>query len=713
MLQNRTLLVIALSLACAPIGLARQGAIPGFRADRIEAQHQREAALQEAVDPARLRAWHDLLGSEPHRAGTDGDLRQIERIAGAFKDMGLSVETHWFEAYLCSPISAALRITAPEEVELSITEPILASDPDTASPDLDIAWNAYSGSGVAEGGVVFANYGRLEDFEKLKSAGVEIAGKIVIARYGGNFRGYKAKYAEQAGAIGLIIYTDPADHGIDAGEHQHGTDPSETSPTPDQVQRGSILTLDYVGDPLTPNAPADEQAKRKEPSEVALPTIPVQPIGWRSAHEILSRMTGDAVPADWVRWTGGLPVTYRLTGGDELVVRLEVHQERKLVRTANVVATLAGSRFPKQEVIIGAHHDAWGYGAVDPLAGTILVMETARIIAERAKAGGEGARPARTIQFAAWGAEEFGIIGSTEWAEQHYTDLAEDAVAYINLDAAVTGPNFWAAAAPSLKQMVVESAKSVKQCNAEGSVYDAWLARAGEGATEPGVGSLGGGSDHVALYCVAGVPSIAMGSGGAKGSSYHSNYDTLAWYRAHVGDDYEPAAMVTRIVALTADRLANADVLPYDASRYARDLRAYLDVTRPLADARTMTFNPTQLNEAIDELESSATALNGAIAQALSAGATPQVALDRLSTELIGLERSWLRSRGLPERPWYRSQYVAPDPTSGYSAWMLPGLRWAVEEGTQQDIDEHLTVLRHIVKRLATRCAQMRAIIEN
>lgn len=707
MLQNR-LAFGAVLCALVSTAAAEQGGVPGFRADRVDAQRAREAALLEAVDPDRLRAWHDLLGSEPHRAGTDGDLRQIQRLADAFSEMGLAVETHWFQAYLAAPISASLQIISPQRIELPLHEPPLDADPDTADPALDIPWNAYSGSGVAEGRVVYANYARLEDFQKLAEAGVEVEGKIVIARYGGNYRGYKATYAQQAGAVGLIIYTDPGDHAITPEQLAAG----ETSPTPDQVQRGSILTLDYVGDPLTPNAPADDNARRREPGEVALPAIPVQPIGWRNAREILSRMTGDAIPDDeaWQRWEGGLPITYRLTGGDDLTLRLEVRQNRKLVRTANVVATLPGERFPNQEIIIGAHHDAWGFGAVDPLAGTILVMESARVFAEMAAAGD---RPARTIQFAAWGAEEFGIIGSTEWVEQHIMSLADDAVAYINLDAAVTGPNLWAATAPSLRQLVIDTTKDVDQCDAEGSVYDAWLSRSGQDAAAPRVGTLGGGSDHVALYCVAGVPSIAMGASGSKGTCYHSNYDTLAWYREHVGDDYQPAAMVTRLVTLIADRLANADVIPYDPAAYAPDTRAHLEPIRNIGLAKDLPLPEDRLNAALDELDAGAIALQDAIARALSDPEANPAAFDRLSTELIGLERIWLRARGLPERPWYRSQFVAPDPTSGYSAWMLPGLRWAAEKGDPEAVSEHTEVVRSIIKRLAVRCAQMSEILAN
>lgn len=403
--------------------------------DDRSVQLEYEAALRDAVSPEQLRRWHDLTSSRPHVAGTPGDREVCDHLEAAFREMGLNVERHEIEVYLAAPVSAAVSIVAPAPLDLPIIEKPLDEDPYTSHPDLTFGWNAYSASGEAIGEVVYANYGTKEDFAVLRDLGVDCTGKIVLARYGGNYRGFKAKYAQQAGAAALLLFTDPQDGGFARGPvYPAGGWANET-----YIQRGSILTLDYPGDPLTPFEPAEEGAERLDPRDVALPEIPVQPIGYGAAEEILARMTGDAAPPPWV---GALPCDYRLTGGAALRVRVQVHQERRLMKTWNIIATLPGSHWPTDRVIIGAHHDAWSFGAGDPNCGTIAVLEAARCFARLAQAG---RRPRRSILFACWGAEEFGIIGSTEWAEARALMLNTSALAYFNLDMASMGLDFSAA----------------------------------------------------------------------------------------------------------------------------------------------------------------------------------------------------------------------------------------------------------------------------
>ncbi|MFZ9882728.1 MAG: M28 family peptidase, partial [Phycisphaerales bacterium] len=324
---------------------------------------------------------------------------------------------------------------------LAVTEPNLAIDPATAHPDLDIAWNAWSGSGTAEAGVVYVNYGRKQDFERLAELGIDPRGKIALARYGGNFRGYKAKFAEAAGCVGLVIFTDPADSGATRGK----TWPDGGGwANPDCVQRGSLVTLPYIGDPLTPFVEASRDAARLDLAQVALPKIPVQPIGYGAAQQIVSRMKGRAAPDDW---KGGLPCAYALEDAD-LRLRMEVEQVREVTRTANVIARLRGATRPDEEVIVGSHHDAWCFGAADPLAGTICTMESARNFAALARAG---ERSDRTLVFCAWGAEEYGIFGSVEYVERDTAALATRAVAYINLDMSAMGLKPGAGVSPTLR----------------------------------------------------------------------------------------------------------------------------------------------------------------------------------------------------------------------------------------------------------------------
>ncbi|MFT7464412.1 MAG: N-acetylated-alpha-linked acidic dipeptidase, partial [Pseudohongiellaceae bacterium] len=318
-----------------------------------------EQRFLDAVNPQRLSDWHDMLASAPHRAGTPGDARVVNALVESFTAMGLEVERHEFHALLAEPVSASLFIVAPEQIELSLVEDVLAEDPYSAHEDHDMGWNAYSASGDVTAEVVYANHGRKEDFERLADLGVSCKGRIVLTRYGGNFRGYKAKFAEAAGAAGLIIFTDPKDVGWGKGLSY----PEGGFAHPSHIQRGSVLTLPWIGDPLTPFAEATADAVRLDPELLDLPKIPVQPVSWLAAEQILSRMTGESVPNPW---QGGLPFRYRLTGGPALRVRLAVEQRREIMPTWNVLATLRGTEAPEQEIILGSHHDAWCCGAVDP-----------------------------------------------------------------------------------------------------------------------------------------------------------------------------------------------------------------------------------------------------------------------------------------------------------------------------------------------------------
>ena len=599
------------------------------------------ALLQTKLDPASLRQWHDLLGSEPHIAGTDGDAREIRRITIAFREMGLDVEVDEFWAYLSKPVSARLEIVeqgaAPKARRgvLPIIEKNLAEDPAAAHPDLSWGWNAYSGSGEIESEVVYANYGTKADFAKLKELGVDVTGKIVIARYGGNFRGYKAKFAQDAGAAGLLMYIDPADSGFTKGAvYPAGTWANDTC-----IQRGAIGTLPYPGDPLTPLVPATKDAVRVDPASVDLPKIPVQPIGYGAAAQILAKMTGREVPE--ASWRGGLEMPYRLEGGKDLKVRLKVEQKREITKSANVIARLRGTRQDGSVVIIGCHHDAWGFGAADPLAGTIVLMECAKAFAAAAK---EGMRPACDILFCAWGAEEFGIIGSTEWVEANRDSLGK-ARCYINLDMAAMGLNLGVSASPSL-QATCASATGLKRDK---------------------VGNLGAGSDHIGFVFHCGVPSVTIGASGAPGTSYHSNYDTTAWYRKTVGEDYASASIVAKATIAIASTLSEAAVTPVSCV------------------------------DLIAEVESSCKSMSGSaeaarVAEAFRACATLAAEFDRaviaanLATAIEGPERQQLDERaaqvdrvlidldGIPGRPWYRNLARATDRDSGYAATALPGL---------------------------------------
>jgi len=676
-----------------------------FSPEQRAAQAEFETGLLEVISPESLRQTHEQLASVPHPAGSEGDLQTVDRIAQLFESYGLEVEKHPVPAYLSRFVDASLEIVEPERISLPLRERPLDEDPDAADPSIEPGWNAYSGSGDVAGHVVYANYGRKQDFEKLEELGVSVRGKVVIARYGGNYRGKKAKFAEEAGAIALIMYTDPGDAGYAKGPEW----PEGGWANGSYIQRGSISTLDYPGDPQTPFEESTDEVDRTDPDELDLPTIPVQPIGYDAAGEILSRMTGEPVPGGW---QGALPFAYRLEGGEALRVRVRVEQRREIIETFNVIGRLEGERWPDEEVIIGSHHDAWGYGASDPFAGTICTIEAARAFGHLAQ---RGQRPQRSILFCAWGAEEHSLVGSTEWVEGRFNQLLRQGVAYINLDMAAMGPNFGAASAPALKSLVAEVARDVPQArDPERSVFDAWIERGTDPLVpdQPRMGDLGGGSDHEAFYCYAGVPSVGMGGSGAKGSSYHSAYDTLAWYHRIVGDDYEPALMVTRMAALTAARLANATVLPIDASRIGLDTRRHLADLSALAAEKGFLNTDTGLTDhgrpiapelsrllgAAVQLQNVGGQVHAALVERVEAGAFTDAQLAGVNRTLRMLERGLLIQNGLPERRWYRNQYAAEDMDSGYAAWMLPWIRYAIErEEADQLQSGELNLLRAIV----------------
>ncbi|HMN97767.1 MAG TPA: M28 family peptidase [Phycisphaerales bacterium] len=663
--------------------------------------------LRGVPDADQLRRWHDLLGDEPHVAGTPGDHRVIERLRGAFVAMGLDVEVHRIHPLLARPIDASLEIvespaphgpqtgsavtenptahgpSAPRRrgvLALPLTERNLLEDPSTQHPGLSYGWNAYSGSGDVEAAVVYAHHATRADFDLLRELGVSISGRIVLARYGGNFRGDKVRFAEAEGAAGMVIFGDPAD--VARGEaYPAGGWADETC-----IQRGSILRLGRPGDPLTPGIEATPDAPRLELDEVALPRIPVQPIGFGAAGAILARMAGAAAPD---AWQGGLPLTYRVEGGESLRLRLRVEQAREIMPTANVVATLPG--ITDEVVIVGCHHDAWGFGAADPLAGTIVLLETARTFAEAARLGW---RPRRTIQFAAWGAEEFGIIGSTEWCEAHGARLEERALAYVNLDMAAMGPHFHASAAPTLARIIRESAHAVPQArDAARSVHALWAERTGSAPpdTEPGrgadlpaprepaVGLIGGGSDHEAFQYHLGIPSIHLGAGGSPGTSYHTNFDTLQWYRQIVGEDYEPALMVTRMTVEIVRSLAEAPIPPIDATAIAPFVREALADCVAAAEERGVALDATPIEAALDRLHAAASATSGD-------DAAPASALFHLERRFLSGSR-WTTlggpddaEAGTPPR-WSRHHLYGTDPDAGYSTRTLPVLRTAIQRG--------------------------------
>ncbi|MEQ8329827.1 MAG: M28 family peptidase [Longimicrobiales bacterium] len=672
----------------------------GFTATTAARQAYCEARFLELPSGDSFREHLRIITATPHPTGSAAQVEVGNYLARVMKAAGMDVRKHPYDVYLPQLTDdVEVHIVTPVAMRLSNRERRLEEDRFSGHPDLLNGWNAFSGSGDVTGEVVYANYGRREDYRALDSMGIDLTDKVVVARYGGNFRGFKVKFAEERGAAGVIMFND-------APEDRSDPYPEGPMLSGEIIQRGSVLTLDWTGDPLTPFEPAlpldgPVQVERLDPSEVGLHSIPVLPIGYDAAEEILSRMGGTRAPDDW---QGGLELPYRLTGGEELTVRVRVNQPLAITRAINVVGTFEGTDYPDEWFILGSHYDPWGFGAVDPNGGTAMLLTLAEALGELAE---EGCRPRRSILIAHWDAEEYGIIGSSEWVEEYLPELEAGAIAYINADAAISGPNFGASSSPSLKQPILDAIRDVSYAGEDRSIYDWWAAQA-DG--EPTMGNLGGGSDHVAFYTHAGVPSASLGSSGRSGI-YHSNYDNFAWFERFGDPDWVFGPMIAAADGLLALRFANADLLPYDVTRYATDTRTHVNTLHEVAEARRIDVDLTRLVASTRALEQAAAELEAARADRVARGPVPRAVAKRINDAFIGLEKAWLDDRGLQDREWSRSLYVSPDPFSGYASWMLPGLRYEIETDDPAEVPEWEQRYVDAVDRLTQRMRAVTALI--
>lgn len=646
--------------------------LTGFSKTEKQAQLDLEDQLLTMHSPETYRKHLYNLTTDPSFAGTSENRYVIDYIYQVMDSAGLDTRTYDYDVMLAQPGENSIRLVTPEVIELENKEAVYSEDPYTDHPDLVHGWNAYSGSGSVIAEIVYANQGTKKDFERLEELGVSVEGKIVIAKYGGNFRGYKAKYAEEVGAAGLIIYTDPPSNRDNT--YPDGIQPDETA-----IQRGSLLTLDYYGDPLTPFEAAlplnhPDTPERLNPDDVAFHTIPVAPIGYGAADEILSRMEGEEAPEEW---QGNFDYSYRLTGGPNLTVELSVDQPFETRRISNVVGVIGGSEYPDEWIILGAHLDAWSFGATDPNSGTAMLLTLAESLAELAE---DGFRPKRSIMIGHWDAEEFLLIGSTEWVEDLQEELMANSVLYLNADMSVTGPNFRASSSPSLKEPIIQAARTVDHPDTDGSVYDFWGANSSNG--EPSIGNLGGGSDHVGFYMYAGIPSAGVAISGSV-PIYHTNFDTFWFYENYLDSTFTYGPALADVYGLIALRFGNADLLPYDIESYSVDLTTHVSSINEMAERDIL--DGTGLMEQIEEVSAQIALARNLLDEAANNENLTRVARRSINRKLIQLERSFLHSEGLPFSPWLKSLYASSDPYSGYASWMLPAYRYAIEEELLDD----------------------------
>ncbi|HKU73179.1 MAG TPA: M28 family metallopeptidase [Pyrinomonadaceae bacterium] len=701
----RNLLVFLLSCvvvlnAASPIVFSQNStAIDGFSPNRAAAQRRWEEQFRAVPDPKSAREHLRRLTLEPHIAGTKEDYDTAIYVRDQLRSYGLSAELREYEVWLNYPNApTTLELITTKRLRLSTQEAVVRGDPTSSNPKISPLFNGYSASGDVTAPVVYANYGLPGDYEELKKAGVDVKGKIVIVRYGNSFRGVKAKVAEDQGAVGCIIYSDPEDDGYMQGDVY----PKGPWRPVASGQRGSVQYLfDYPGDPLTPGKPAIPGTPRLKPEEATdLTRLPTQPIAYDVAKTILSQLKGPVRPRGF---QGGLPFAYHVGGTNDVKLRLKVDMDYKLRKIWNVVARIDGNEEKDRWVILGNHRDAWVFGAVDPNSGSSAMLEVGRGFGTLLK---EGWKPRRTIILCSWDAEEYGLIGSTEWAEEFADELREKAVAYLNLDAAVSGSEFGASSVPSLWKLMRATTRDIKDPKTGKTVYQQWQARARENRPEgeqhppePRIGALGSGSDYTPFLQHLGVASTDMGFNGDYGV-YHSAYDSFYWMD-HFGDPgfkYHVAA--AQVWGTLAMRLADADGLSFDYTDYATQIRDFFSETMRLARIRNLAsaFDDKSMTAAIDDFAKEAERVEKNRQEAVRDSDRERLA--KINDAIIQAERQFIDAKGLRGRAWYKHQIYAPGFYTGYAAQPLTDFRQALDERNATNAKESLARIVEAIKRV-------------
>jgi len=682
-------LLAALAVSAGPVS-SPPPSLTGFTPQRSAWQREFEQRLLTLPQPSECEEIHREVTRAPHIAGTEGNSRVAEYLAAEYKKAGWDVEMPAYDVLLSYPKSAALEIVAEPSIALARGEPPIPEDPDTAVPEAAIPWNAYSPSAEVTGEVLYVNYGRHEDYERLKAMGVDARGKIVLARYSHGYRGGKALEAEKRGALAILVYSDP----IEDGWFRGPVYPAGPWGPAAHLQRGSNV-YDFLvpGDPLTPGWASTPDAKRIPMAEAeSLPKIPMMPLSSRDAAEILSRLGGRSVPdAGWQ----GLAVadTFHLGPGPVRVhLKIENTRERRTIR--NVIATLRGSELPDKKVLLSNHFDAWIYGGVDPSSGTASMLALARALGRLAA---EGYRPRRTIVIGEWDAEEYTLTGSTEWGEQHEKDLRQNAAVCINVDASALGREFAASASPLLSRAVREVARDFPDPSTPGkSLADTWGAQTSKDLP---VAILGSGSDYTVFFNHLGIASVDLVFDGPYGV-YHSVYDTHRWMATQGDPGFVYHAAMAKYAGMLALRFANADLLPFDAAVYGREVAKYAEELQSLPGAESLRPALKELASRGRAWSDAAAAAQKAMTARLAAGEDEALRLRDANAWLLSLERSLIDPPGIPGRPWFRHLVYAPLPS--YEAETLPAVREAVESGA---IESAGLQIQRLSERLATAAA--------
>jgi N-acetylated-alpha-linked acidic dipeptidase len=720
-------LLIALLSTSMAIGSENEQPIApltGYSASAAATEQLWEKKLQELPDPEQMRRDMERLSLKPHALSQPYDHDNAEWILAQFKADGLDARIETFHVLFPTPKDNELELLSPTQYKAVLAEPPVADDPTSGVPGQLPPYNAYSIDGDVTAPLVYVNYGLPEDYAQLARMGIDVKGKIVLARYGRSWRGVKPKVAAEHGAVGCIIYSDPRDDGYFQGD----VFPKGAMRPPLGVQRGSVLDISLgQGDPSTPAlADGNLNPPRLPISDIKTITkIPTLPIGYGDAEHLLSALEGPVAP---MPWRGALGITYHV-GPGPAQVHLKVESNWDVVNLYDVVAQIPGSEFPNEWVIRANHHDAWVFGADDPLSGTVSLLAEAKAFGDLLR---QGWRPRRTVIFAAWDGEEPMTLGSTEWAEFHARELEQNAVAYINSDNSAKGV-LRIEASHTLEKFLNGIAKSETDPDGGGTLWQVMKTRQDKpnpnfpesaedrdqhaaDANRPDlrVGALGSGSDWTAFLDHLGIASADLRFVGVEGGVYHSTYDDFYWY-THFGDPkFSYERVFAQTMGTTVMRLADAQVLPFEFSDFADTVHVYVDQLHKLhdSDAKAPPFDFDALDASTGSLQQAATAYGAAYANATTAGQVfeekPEQLAD-LNRLLYTTERKMMIPNGLPGRSWYRHAIYAPGAYTGYGVKTLPGVREALEGHRWQEAEEQAQELAGVLNAVTAQISEATA----
>jgi N-acetylated-alpha-linked acidic dipeptidase len=718
----------AVSMLLAATLLSAQTPTPqlaGFNAASAPKQFELEKQFDATLSRQNMDRWLKDFSSRPHHVGSPGGKIVADKIAALLKSWGYETEIETFYPLFPAPKTRLLEMISPERYTARLVEPPVEGDATSSQTDGLPVYNSYSADGDVTGQLVYVNYGVPADYERLAKMGIDVKGKIVIARYFGSWRGIKPKVAAEHGAIGCIIYSDPKEDGYFNGDVY----PKGGYRPPFSAQRGSVLDMPvYPGDPLTPGIGATKDAKRLAQKDAqTIMKIPVLPISYGDAEPLLRALGGPVAPPEW---RGALPFTYHV-GPGAATVHLKLEFDWKLTPAYNVIACMKGAERPGEWILRGNHHDGWVFGASDPLSGTVEMLEEARGIAELAK---QGWRPKRSIVFCVWDGEEPALLGSTEWAEQHAAELQQHAAVYINTDS--TGRGFVElGGSHSLELFATQAARDVQdpayQVSALEREQASQYARTGTKPAEFTIDPLGSGSDFTPFLQHLGIATLNFGFGGEQEYGvYHSNYDSYDHHVRFEDPDLQYAVTTAQLGGHMILRLANADVLPLRFENLAKTVAGYVKEVTKLADnerEQTARYNALAASGALrlaaDPRKTNIPAaakqpvpfinfapLQNAVARLqtsvdawskLDTGKLSPAQAAALDEILIKAEQSLLDDRGLPSRPWYRHLLYAPGLYTGYGVKTLPGVREAIEQRDWPEADVQIGRVSGVINALA------------